>query len=224
MGDLKSRILALTIVSSSITPLSHVNSQAAVVDAQPLSANEWAEMQMAKIKGQITLVEAFNRIEKLTGYRIMYSYDDVKKVADELPWDQEGFVVCDRYFHRVKIKSPAYVKAHFARNNGVMTYERLMEIILSGEKSEFLTYSPDYAEALEKVERAKDSALELVAKATAELKSKAYASRRDFALDVLKQPSWMQPFLFKYDNLDVYISKLTAANWVKILKTKGDLD
>ena len=44
MGDLKSRILALTIVSSSITPLSHVNSQAAVVDAQPLSANEWAEM------------------------------------------------------------------------------------------------------------------------------------------------------------------------------------
>ena len=78
MGDLKSRILALTIVSSSITPLSHVNSQAAVVDAQPLSANEWAEMQMAKIKGQITLVEAFKRIEKLTGYRIMYSYDDVK--------------------------------------------------------------------------------------------------------------------------------------------------
>lgn len=78
MGDLKSRILALTIVSSSISPLSHVNSQAAVVGAQPLSANDWAEMQMAKNKGQITLVEAFKRIEKLTGYRIMYSYDDVK--------------------------------------------------------------------------------------------------------------------------------------------------
>ena len=78
MGDLKSRILALTIVSSSISPLSHVNSQAAVVGAQPLSANDWAEMQMAKIKGQTTLVEAFKRIEKLTGYRIMYSYDDVK--------------------------------------------------------------------------------------------------------------------------------------------------
>ena len=78
MGDLKSRILALTIVSSSISPLSHVNSQAAVVGTQPLSANDWAEMQMAKIKGQTTLVEAFKRIEKLTGYRIMYSYDDVK--------------------------------------------------------------------------------------------------------------------------------------------------
>ena len=154
----------------------------------------------------------------------MHSYDDVKKVADELPWDQEGFVVCDRYFHRVKIKSPAYVKAHFARNNGVMTYERLMDIILSGEKSEFLTYSPDYAKALEKVEQARDSALGLVAKAAAELKSKSYASRKDFASDVLKYPSWMQPFLFKHDALDAYISRLTAANWVKILKTKGDLN
>ena len=99
-----------------------------------------------------------------------------------------------------------------------------MDIVLSGEKSEFLTYSPDYAKALEKVERARDSALELVAKAAAELKSKSYASRKDFASDVLKYPSWMQPFLFKHDALDAYISKLTAANWVKILKTKGDLN
>ena len=153
----------------------------------------------------------------------LHSYNDIKNVANELSWDQEGFVVCDKYFHRVKIKSPAYVKAHFARNNGVMTYERLMDIILSGEKNEFLAYASDYKESLEKVEQARNSAIESVTEVAINLKSKTYGNRKDFALDVLKQPSWMQPFLFKSDTLDTFISNLTAANWIKILKLKGDL-
>lgn len=78
MRDLKSRVTALAMISSFISPLSLVNSQAAVIGDQPLLANDWAGERMAKIKEQSSLVDAFKRVEKLTGYRIMYSYDDVK--------------------------------------------------------------------------------------------------------------------------------------------------
>ena len=78
MGDFKSRVTALAMISSFVSPLSLVYSQAAVIGDQPLLANDWAGEQMAKMKEQTSLVDAFKRVEKLTGYRIMYSYDDVK--------------------------------------------------------------------------------------------------------------------------------------------------
>lgn len=65
------------------------------------------------------------------------SYEDVKNAANNLPWDKEGYVVCDRYFNRVKIKSPEYVKAHYTRNNNSISAVKLMEIILAGEEAEF---------------------------------------------------------------------------------------
>jgi hypothetical protein len=47
--------------------------------------------------------------------------DDCVEAARMLPWDDEGYVVLDKYFNRIKIKSPEYVKIHrLAPNNGVL--------------------------------------------------------------------------------------------------------
>ncbi len=79
------------------------------------------------------------------------SYEECAQAAKELPWDEEGYVVRDKFGHRVKIKSPEYVKAHYLRNNNVITKKKLIQIILDNEVDEFLTYCPDYEEALDKL-------------------------------------------------------------------------
>jgi hypothetical protein len=80
------------------------------------------------------------------------SIDDCVKAASTFNWDEEGFVACDAQFNRVKIKSPAYVLAHFARNNNVINRKHLINIILTNEVEEFLCYAADYREELEKVQ------------------------------------------------------------------------
>ena len=78
--------------------------------------------------------------------------DDCIRITENFGWNQEGFVVCDAQFNRVKIKSPAYVMAHYARNNNIITRKHLIKIITSNEVAEFLCYAEDYKEELEKVQ------------------------------------------------------------------------
>lgn len=77
------------------------------------------------------------------------SLGEVVAAANNLPWDREGYVVCDGEFNRVKIKSPAYVTAHYTVANGVITKKKLLKIILAHEEEEFLVYCPEYKEAID---------------------------------------------------------------------------
>jgi hypothetical protein len=54
------------------------------------------------------------------------------------PLRQEGFVVVDANFNRIKIKSPAYVAIHHLRDGSPQ--RRLMEIIKTGENDEMISY------------------------------------------------------------------------------------
>jgi T4 RnlA family RNA ligase len=74
------------------------------------------------------------------------------KITENFPWDAEGVVACDAHFNRVKIKSPAYVLAHYVRNNNVINRKHLISVILRNEVEEFLCYAADYMEELEKVQ------------------------------------------------------------------------
>ena len=74
------------------------------------------------------------------------------KLTESFPWDAEGFVVSDVHGNRVKVKSPAYVMAHFARNNNVINRKHLIKVVLTNEVEEFLCYAEDYREELEKVQ------------------------------------------------------------------------
>lgn len=79
------------------------------------------------------------------------SLGEVIAAADNLPWDREGYVVCDDEFNRVKIKSPAYVVAHYTIANGVITKKKLLKIILAHEEEELLVYCPEYKEAIDEI-------------------------------------------------------------------------
>ena len=77
--------------------------------------------------------------------------DEVIKVAAALTKDEEGFVVNDRFFHRVKVKSPEYLMAAHLNNNGAITRKRMMEIFLEEKQDDFLAYCPQYKDEFEKL-------------------------------------------------------------------------
>lgn len=58
--------------------------------------------------------------------------------------NQEGYVVVDAKFNRVKIKHPSYVALHHMRGNGSPTYKSMYEVISNGESEELLSYFPEW--------------------------------------------------------------------------------
>ena len=88
-------------------------------------------------------------IEKPKQYKLK-TEEDVKRAASRLPFDEEGYVVVDKYYNRVKIKSPAYVNAHRLVNNHVINRERALGLIMQNEQEEFLSYFPEYTKEFKK--------------------------------------------------------------------------
>lgn len=58
--------------------------------------------------------------------------------------DQEGWVVTDDKFNRVKVKHPQYVVLHHMRGEGTPSPKRALQVILGGEHEEVLTYWPEW--------------------------------------------------------------------------------
>jgi len=80
------------------------------------------------------------------------SLEAVKKAALSLnPVQDEGFVVCDKSFNRVKVKAPQYVAlAHLSEfDSGFVKFGSILRILIANEGSEFLVYFPQYARLYE---------------------------------------------------------------------------
>lgn len=64
----------------------------------------------------------------------------------------EGYVVVDKDWHRIKIKSPDYLKSHYFLMYNNPTDARVISIIRSGEVSEICSYFPMFMNYVERVE------------------------------------------------------------------------
>ena len=150
------------------------------------------------------------------------SLEDVQKAANTLSWDEEGYVVCDEYFNRVKIKSPSYVMAHYVRNNNTINTERLVQIVLDGEQEEFLIYASDYVDELNEVENIMHN---IASKSVESMKvlfgaQYGFASRGDYAREVVKYPVYMKDFLFHCFDERIfwdYAKGWSVDRWVKAI-------
>ncbi len=71
----------------------------------------------------------------------------VKNMGD----NKEGIVVCDIDFNRVKIKTEKYIALHRMANNGILTTERALAMILENDCAEFLAYFPQYKDFIDNV-------------------------------------------------------------------------
>lgn len=158
------------------------------------------------------------------------SINDCVKLAATFDWDKEGFVACDGSFNRVKIKSPAYVKAHFARNNSVINKKHLINIIINNEIEEFLCYASDYKDELRDCQKLINAYYKIGNSFAATVRKARSMSRGDFAGLVKTFPSMYHDLLFKnYDkdlSAEEYSSGWSENKWedylVRLEKLKNE--
>lgn len=113
------------------------------------------------------------------------SLDQCLAAAEALdPIQQEGFVVVDAEFRRVKIKSPRYVILHHLK--GEATVRRAIELWQTGEAAELLTHFPEMAGVITPVHDSLDS---IAAQAVKDFEENMpRATRKEFALAVKDRP------------------------------------
>lgn len=122
--------------------------------------------------------------EKVKSYPLN-NIEDIVSAANKLsPLEQEGYVICDAQFNRIKVKSIKYVALHHAVDG--LSTRRLLEIVRTNEGSEFLQYFPELAQEYNKIKTAYDA---LIAKTIDTYNQfKHIESHKDFAFAVKDLP------------------------------------
>ena len=165
-------------------------------------------------------------LPKRYGFRTL---EECIESAKSLPYSEEGYVVVDKYFNRVKIKSLAYVDAHHIKGNGVLTEKRILEILLANEKDEVLVYFPEYSKVFDEMnQRIIRKALILDAqwkRIKARLDCKDIASRKDLAMFLKDHSEYDLGFIFKmldgrYKFSKDYLMKLPAEKLLRMINEK----
>lgn len=148
--------------------------------------------------------------------------EDCLKATEQMGYDEEGFVVVDKNWNRVKIKSPAYVAAHHLKNNGAVSRKRILEIIEQGEQDEFLGYFPEYKKYFDEIEKLKTAYIIECARAVVEIdlkKTVDKANRKDLALLITSKYKRIAPLLFKWLDANCNIKAMENA-WNSLLIDK----
>ena len=105
---------------------------------------------------------------------------DLIDMAQKLRYCEEGYVVKDAAYHRIKVKSPAYVAVSHLISG--MSEKRLLELIHSNETAEFLSYFPEYMPDVEEMQRKISDLLDyLDALINEKIKSIKYNTRKEYA-------------------------------------------
>jgi hypothetical protein len=100
-------------------------------------------------------VDQYTIDESGWNWEIVKSYplntlESVIESAKQLnPINNEGFVIVDKDFNRIKMKSPQYVMLHHLKEG--MSKDKLLTIIKTNEYEEFLVYFPEYKEIYNKL-------------------------------------------------------------------------
>ncbi len=155
------------------------------------------------------------------------SFNDVKEAAKTLePSKQEGYVVVDAHFNRVKIKSPKYVYIHHLKS-GLNSTKNLVELARTGESSEVFAYFPDFKEKYEEV-------FEKISKLVSKIQLTYFDilkhqdkindfSQKSFALEAVKYPYSSALFSFhakKIKDFNEYVKTIHVDKLVDLLEIK----
>lgn len=100
---------------------------------------------------------AHMNVDRPQGYNLN-NEDDYRQLVASMPEGHEGIVVRDENGERVKIKTLLYFEMHKAKNNGVITLERIVNLIRANDHYEFLSYFPEYQSMFDDVKHQIDRA------------------------------------------------------------------
>lgn len=126
------------------------------------------------------------------------TFEEAIANAAALPFSQEGYVVVDKDWHRVKVKSKAYLQAHHLKDNGNVNPKRVLELIKANEQDEFISYFPEYKEHFDRIRDKYNHTLVTIAAAMAATDEwkKILPTKKDFAMKVLAEDVKLRKYMF----------------------------
>lgn len=155
------------------------------------------------------------------------SLDDCISLVNEFTKDEEGVVVSDGNFNRIKIKSPEYLIAAHAANNGKLGLRTAIRLIRENKVDDFLAYAPMHRVKMELIVSAyEDMIAELIA-SFAEVKHLCWMSKKDFVemlnLRDLTKLGYNYS-LWKYEHRELrfkdYLNRMTEKSIMRYIKDK----
>ena len=151
---------------------------------------------------------------------------EYRKVVENMTKGHEGIVVRDAAGQRVKIKTLLYFEMHRARNNGVLTLERAVGLILENDHHEFLSYFPEYTDYFNSLEAIINGVFNIARawdntpmKEKWQEKFSERVARKQFAQNFATQMAGgLQALAFKsYDKGgERWLKTLTPAQWTRV--------
>lgn len=154
--------------------------------------------------------------------------DNCIGLVEEFSKDEEGVVVCDANFNRIKIKSPEYLIAAHCANNGKLGLRTAVRIIREDKVDDFLAYAPMHRAKMELIVAAyEDMIAELIA-SFAEVKHLCWMSKKDFVemlnLRDLTKLGYNYS-LWKYEHRELrfkdYLNRMTEKSIMRYIKDKA---
>lgn len=156
-----------------------------------------------------------------------------RHLVEQMPEGHEGIVVRDDNGERVKIKTLLYFQMHKAKNNGIITLERIVDLIRANDHYEFLSYFPEYTDVFNRVKRQLDTVDARKEKIVQDVKlwkmenkdvyeQDARMARKWFAQDIAKG-QYAALYFAAYDNrLDETIANMRTEQFIHAFNIKED--
>ena len=110
--------------------------------------------------------------------------------------NEEGFVVVDKYFNRVKIKSQQWLIASKLKGNDVPNEVKILEMIKNGTFDDFISYFPEYEVFAQKVLKKFTDCASLLDKKLVEYPYNELLPRAEYAKMIAKENPLVISFLF----------------------------
>ena len=104
--------------------------------------------------------------------------------AKDLPYSKEGYVVVDKNWNRIKIKSPQYVAVHHIKNNGDVNIASIVQLLRTNEIGEFLSYFPEYTNNVNIIKTKIENIISDLYIGLNDVKDKIFETQKEFALMV----------------------------------------
>lgn len=136
-----------------------------------------------------------------------------RRLVEQMPEGHEGIVVRDANGERVKIKTLLYFEMHRAKNNGVITLERIVDLILKNDDEEFLSYFVEYRPTFSHIRNVREKILSKIEEI--KVLTKNYSSKKEIALDN-SIPNWEKRFYF--NAFDKRENNLELRDWCKLIE------
>jgi hypothetical protein len=173
------------------------------------------------------LVEVASIVELTRSHPIaLSSLSEVADLAAKLPQMDEGYVVVDAAFNRVKVKNPAYLAILHLKEASSSSVKALVQLVLKNEGSEFLTYFPEFKEQYDRISAAIDSLKGRILDVWN--KTKDIEVQKDFALAVVASGVPFTGVLFNLRKGTIHtindgLSKTEPKHIVEALKLEVEL-